>query len=356
MSTYIIAEAGVNHNGSLDLAKVLIDIAKDAGADAVKFQTFKAENLVTKDAKQATYQEKNIGQATSQYEMLKQLELSYEDFFELKQYCDEKEIEFLSTPFDEGSAQFLVEELKMSSIKIPSGELTNSPFIYELAKYRKPIILSTGMATLEDIEEALGFIACGLSHKQDVTKEKSKQFYKTEAAQALLKQYVTLLHCTTAYPTPIDEVNLYAITILKERFNLNVGFSDHSKGIEASVGAVALGASIIEKHFTISQSLAGPDHQASLNPDQLKELVKQIRLMESLCGITAKEPTKTELTNRIAARKSIIAKCAIKKGECLTVDNMTIKRPGNGIAPSEWWRLLGTQAVADFEKDTLIYE
>lgn len=356
MSTYIIAEAGVNHNGSLDLAKVLIDIAKEAGADAVKFQTFKAENLVTKDAKQATYQEQNMGQETSQYDMLKQLELSHEAFFELKQYCDKKEIDFLSTPFDEESAQFLVEDLKMTSIKIPSGELTNSPFIYELAKYRKPMILSTGMATLDEIEEALGFIAYGLANKQYVTKENSKQFYQTQVAKDLLKEYVTLLHCTTTYPTPNEEVNLNAITTLQENYNISVGFSDHSQGIMASIGAVGLGATVIEKHFTISTGLSGPDHKASLVPSELITLVKQIRLMEQLLGTVFKEPTQTELANKLAARKSIVAKRAIKKGECLTVNNITVKRPGNGIAPSEWWRLLGTEAVADFEEDTLIYE
>ena len=304
--TYIIAEAGVNHNGSFDMAKKLVDVAKEAGADAVKFQTFKAENLVTKNAKQADYQIENLKQATSQYDMLKKLELTFDEFTKLQQYCEEKGIEFLSTPFDFESVDFLFDTLQIKTAKIPSGELTNAPFIYEMAKKKKPIILSTGMATLADIHEALSYIAFGLAGKSDMSEV--AQFYVTEDAKVLLKQYVTLLHCTTEYPAPFNTINLKAMATLREEFQLNIGLSDHSEGIAIPTAAVALGATVIEKHFTLDKTLEGPDHVASLEPSELIEMVQQIRQVEAAIGTGIKQPSEIELKNRIVARKSLVAK------------------------------------------------
>ncbi|MER2190107.1 MAG: N-acetylneuraminate synthase [Solibacillus sp.] len=352
--TYIIAEAGVNHNGSFNMAKQLVDVAKEAGADAVKFQTFKAENLVTKTAKQADYQVENLKESTSQFDMLKKLELTFEEFTALQQYCVEKGIEFLSTPFDYESVDFLFDELHIQTAKIPSGELTNAPFIYAIAKKKKPIILSTGMATLEDIHEALSYIAFGLAGKADL--EQVATFYETAEAKVLLKQYVTILHCTTEYPAPFETINLRAMVTLKQEFQVSVGFSDHSSGIAVPTAAVALGATVIEKHFTLDKTLEGPDHLASLEPAELKQMVEQIRQVEKSLGTGVKEPSAVELKNRIPARKSLVASSAIQKGELFTADNVTIKRPGNGLAPSKYWAYLGKRAEKSYERDELINE
>ena len=352
--TYIIAEAGVNHNGSFDMAKKLVDVAKEAGADAVKFQTFKAENLVTKHAKQADYQVENLKQATSQYDMLKKLELTFDDFTKLQQYCEEKGIEFLSTPFDFESVDFLFDTLQIKIAKIPSGELTNVPFIYQMAKKKKPIILSTGMATLADIHEALSYIAFGLAEKSNMCEVAN--FYVTEEAKTLLKQYVSLLHCTTEYPAPFDTINLKAIATLREEFQLNVGLSDHSDGIAVPTAAVALGATVIEKHFTLDKTLEGPDHVASLEPSELFQMVQQIRQVEAALGTGIKQPSEIELKNRIAARKSLVAKKVIKQGELFTEENLVVKRPGDGIAPIEYWAYLGKPAQKSYEQDELIHE
>ncbi|MCJ8007606.1 N-acetylneuraminate synthase [Lederbergia wuyishanensis] len=355
--TYIIAEAGVNHNGSLDLAFELIDVAVKAGADAVKFQTFKAENLVTKKAQQAAYQIENIGEETSQFEMLKKLELNYNEFLRLKAYCDEKKIEFLSTPFEFESVDFLVETLGMNTVKIPSGELTNSPFIHYIATKRKPIILSTGMANMEDIFEALSFIAYGLAFpNKKVELESVRSFYATDEAKKCLKRYVTILHCTTEYPTPYKDVNLQAMDHLKRELQVEIGLSDHSKGIYVPIAAVGKGAKVIEKHFTINRMLPGPDHQASLEPAELIEMVNGIRIVEATLGNCEKKPTANEEKNRIAARKSLVASREIQVGDIFTSDNLTIKRPGNGLAPSKWWELLGTTASKSYEEDELIDE
>lgn len=356
-STYIIAEAGVNHNGSLDLAKQLVDVAKNAGADAVKFQTFKAENLVTRNAQQANYQAKNIGEAISQLEMLKKLELSFVEFIELKEYCDSLQIEFLSTPFDLESVDFLLDDIKMSTVKIPSGELTNSPFIHYIATKRKPMIVSTGMATMDDIHEALSFLAFGLAMPdQPVELEQVQSFYQSNEAKLVLKEYVTVLHCTTEYPAPIETINLKAINTLESELQLPIGFSDHSKGIAVPIAATAIGAKVIEKHFTIDRNMPGPDHLASLEPKELEKMVSGIRIIEQSIGTGKKVPTTIELENRQAARKSIVAKVPIAAGDILTEDNLTIKRPGTGMPPISYWSLLGTKAKHSYEMDALIDE
>lgn len=357
MKAYIIAEAGVNHNGSLDMAKRLVDVAKIAGADAVKFQTFKAENLVTRSAKQAAYQVDNLGEETSQFEMLKSLELSYEEFVELKKYCDSVQLELLSTPFDFESVDFLLDVIEMKQVKIPSGELTNSPFIHYIATKRKSIILSTGMATMEEIHEALAFIAYGLSPiDKPVELHAVKEYYKTEDAKALLKQYVTVLHCTTEYPAPFETIHLNAMDVLKKELGLPIGFSDHSEGIAIPIAAAALGATVIEKHFTLDCNLPGPDHRASLEPTELEQMIDGIRAVERAMGNQAKTHSKVELENRQAARKSIVAKQAIAAGKIITEDYLTTKRPGNGMPPSSYWSLIGKVSTKSYEVDDLIDE
>ncbi|WAA09798.1 N-acetylneuraminate synthase [Fervidibacillus albus] len=357
MKTYIIAEAGVNHNGSLELAKKLVDVAKQAGADAVKFQTFKAENLVTKFAQQANYQVENLGEATSQFSMLKQLELSFEEFVELRNYCNNQQIDFLSTPFDYESVDFLFDDLNIPMAKIPSGELTNSPFIHYIAKKRKPIILSTGMATIKEIHEALSFIAFGLAKPNErVNEQKVRTYYRTEEAKSILKKFIKILHCTTEYPAPFETVNLKAMVEMKKEFQLPIGLSDHSKGISVPIAAAALGATIIEKHFTLDCSMEGPDHIASLEPRELSEMIQSIREVELALGTGKKDPTPVELQNRIPARKSLVAKKSIQAGELFTEENLTVKRPGNGISPKNYWNYLGKIAQKSYMEDQLIDE
>lgn len=355
--TYIIAEAGVNHNGSFEMAKKLVDVAKQSGADAVKFQTFKAENLVTNEAKQASYQVNNLGEATSQFEMLQKLELSYEEFTQLKNYCDAIEIEFLSTPFDFESVDFLIDELRMKKVKIPSGELTNSPFIHYVARKRKPMIVSTGMATMDDIHEALSFIAYGLAFPTElVDVESVKKFYQTAKAKEILEAYVTVLHCTTEYPAPYESINLRVIGEMKKELQLPIGFSDHSEGISIPIAATALGAVLIEKHFTLNRELEGPDHRASLEPDELKAMVAGICAVEKSLGTGEKNPTVIELENRIAARKSLVARKVIQAGETITEAHLTVKRPGNGMSPNMYWSIVGQKAKKSYVQDALIDE
>ncbi|MNC24764.1 N,N'-diacetyllegionaminic acid synthase [compost metagenome] len=347
----------MNHNGSLELAFSLVDAAVQAGVDAVKFQTFKTENLVTKKAKQAEYQAENIGKETSQFAMLKELELSFDEFIQLKEYCDQKKIEFLSTPFDRESVDFLADELGIRTLKIPSGELTNAPFIHYIATKRKPIILSTGMADVADVTEAMSFIAHGLAFPtNEVEIEAVREFYHTPEAKKWLKDYVTILHCTTEYPTPYPNINLMAMEQLKNDFHVNIGLSDHSEGIYAAVAAVARGAGIIEKHFTTSRLLPGPDHRASLEPNELTEMVQAIRIVELSLGNGMKKPTFQEQKNQLVARKSLIAAKPISIGEIFTEENLTIKRPGSGMAPSKYWSLIGTRATKSYEEDGLIDE
>lgn len=357
MKTFVIAEAGVNHNGSLEMAKELVKVAKDAGADAVKFQTFKAENLVTKQAKQADYQIENLGEDSSQFAMLKKLELTYEEFVELQSFCELQKIEFLSTPFDFESVDFLLDELTMSTVKIPSGELTNAPFIHYIATKRKPIILSTGMATLEEIHEALAFISYGLAKPEESVKlEQVYAFYSTEEAKDVLKEYVTLLNCTTQYPAPTHSINLNAINEMKKVFGLPTGLSDHSEGIYIPVAAVGMGATVIEKHFTLDKTLEGPDHIASLNPYELKSMIKGIREVEQALGDGIKVPTPLEIQNRIPVRKSLVAKKSIQPGEVFSSSNLTVKRPGGGIEPSKYWSYIGQVALNSYDEDELIDE
>ncbi|EMT45876.1 N-acetylneuraminate synthase [Anoxybacillus flavithermus] len=352
--TIIIAEAGVNHNGSLNLAFQLVDAAVEAGVDAVKFQTFRTEHLVTKSAQQAEYQKKNMGQSSSQYEMLKKLELSYEDFRKLKQYCDEKHIMFLSTPFDLESVDFLIQELKLNIIKIPSGEITNAPYLYKIASYGVDVILSTGMATKEEIHHALAFLAYGFAGKMDVSFAAVKHFYQTDEAKMLLGGKVILLHCTTEYPTPYEDVHLNAMDDMREEFHLPVGLSDHTEGIVIPIAAVAKGATIVEKHFTLDKTLPGPDHKASLNPNELKEMVQFIRIVETALGAKRKQPTRTEVKNKGVARKSLVAAQAIRKGEKFTFNNLTVKRPGTGIEPYYYWDYINKIAKRDYEEDEVI--
>ena len=326
--TLIIAEIGVNHNGNVDTAKKMIEVAKECGADIVKFQTFNTDALTSKFAKMAEYQKKNIGEEKSQKDMLKSLALSYDDFRELADYCKKVGIMFLSTPFDIGSVHFL--NSLQDIWKIPSGEITNYPYLVEIAKTKKKIILSTGMCTMDEVEASLKVL-------------------KDNGATD-----ITLLHCTTDYPAPLESVNLKAMLTLKEKFGYPVGYSDHTKGIEVSVAAVAMGAEVIEKHFTLDRNMPGPDHKASLEPNELKELVDAVRNVEKAIGDGNKKPTESELQNRNVARKSIVALKPIKKGELLSEDNLTTKRPGNGVSPMRWNEIIGTAASRDYEEDELI--
>ena len=328
MSVYIIAEAGVNHNGSLELAYRLVDAAKKAGVDCIKFQTFKSENLVAKSAQKAAYQKNTTGDGT-QVDMLKKLELSFDEFVALKKYCDQAGLCFLSTPFDFESIRFL-DSIEMPFWKIPSGEVTNYPYLVALAKTGKPVVMSTGMCEEEEIREAI------------------------QALRANGAGNIRLLHCNTEYPTPFEDVNLKAMQTMKDAFGLDVGYSDHTGGIEVPVAAVAMGATVIEKHFTLDRNMEGPDHKASLEPDELAEMVRAIRHVEMALGTGIKTPSPSEKKNIAVARKSIVAKKQIKKGETFTEENLTVKRPGSGISPMKWNEILGTRAGRDYEEDELI--
>ena len=354
---YIIAEAGVNHNGSLIMAKELIDVAAQAGVDAIKFQTFKADLLVSKEAVKADYQKRNTNNDESQYEMLKKLELDKDAHSILMKHCDERGIQFLSTPFDSSSLDILANQLDLPYIKIPSGEITNAPFVLEIARTSKPVILSTGMSTLAEVETALGVLAFGyLYNGNKPSIQAFEQAYITDAGQEILKQRVTLLHCTTEYPAPFEEVNLKAMDTLRNAFGLRVGYSDHTDGIAVSIAAVARGAVIIEKHFTLDKDLPGPDHKASLEPTELALLVKSIRQVEKSLGRGVKIPAEAEYGNRLVARKSLIAATDIYQGESLNESNLAIKRPGDGVSPLFYWNLLGKKTTKDYKKDERIFE
>ena len=329
----IIAEAGVNHNGDLDNAFKLIDAAVDAGVDYVKFQTFRSENLVSKSAKKADYQIQNTGNSTdSQYEMLKKLELSHENHELLINYCKQKNIQFFSTAFDLDSLQYL-KEIGLDLVKIPSGEITNLPYLRKAAQLFNKVILSTGMCTMEDIEATINVFL----------------------AENISKDNITILHCNTEYPTPMNDVNLKAMLSIQQEFGTEIGYSDHTLGIEIPVAAVALGASVIEKHFTLDNTMEGPDHAASLEPLQLKEMVKAIRNIEqAISGDGLKKPSASEMKNIEIARKSIVASTTISKGEIFTGENVTIKRPGTGISPMKWDEVIGKVASKDFSTDDLI--
>jgi N,N'-diacetyllegionaminate synthase len=331
MSVFIIAEVGVNHNGSLELAKKSVDVAAECGADAVKFQTFKAATLVTKSAKQADYQTANTGKQESQFDMLKRLELSEADHQELVDYSQQKHIEFMSTPFDLQSIHFL-NGLGVNRFKIPSGEITNYPYLKMVGSFNKEIVLSTGMATLADIEAALNLLI-----ESGTDKDK-----------------ITILHATTDYPTQMQDVNLTAMQTISEAFKVNVGYSDHTPGIEVPTAAVALGATIIEKHFTLDKNLPGPDHKASLEPLELQAMVKAIRNIEIALGDGIKRPSANEQKNMQVARKSLVAFTDIKKGESFSEQNLTVKRPGQGVSPMRWNEVIGQVAQKDYQADELI--
>jgi len=328
---FIIAEAGVNHNGSIELALKLVDVAVEAKADAVKFQTFNAENVISRFAEKAEYQKETTNSEETQLEMARRLELNRGDHEELLRHCISKGIEFLSTPFDHKSIDLLV-SLGLERIKIPSGEITNLPYLCHIGKYGKAIILSTGMASLEEIEAAL------------VLLEKS----------GTSRANVTVMHCNTEYPTPMIDVNLKAMLSIRNSLGVEVGYSDHTLGIEVPVAAVALGATVIEKHFTLDRTLPGPDHRASLEPIELKAMVQSIRNVEKAMGDGIKRASPSELKNKPIARKSIVAAMDINKGVRITEENITVKRPGTGISPMLWGEVLGKVAIRDFKSDELI--
>lgn len=328
-NTIIIAEAGVNHNGSIELAKQLIDVADSAGADYVKFQTFKSELCISESAKKADYQIENTGnEVESQLEMVKKLELSEQDHFDLIEYCKGKKVKFLSTAFDFTSINFL-KEVGLDFFKIPSGEITNYPYLVKVAQLKLPIVMSTGMATMKEVKEA----------------------FNTLLEHGAKKEKITILHCNTEYPTPMADVNLRAMNTIGEQLGVEIGYSDHTLGIEVPIAAVARGAKVIEKHFTLDRTMDGPDHQASLEPEELIQMVKSIRNIELALGSSIKNPSESESKNRPIARKSIVALTPIKKGEVLTEENITAKRPGTGISPMKWLEVIGSRANKDYTKD-----
>ncbi|RJG23858.1 N-acetylneuraminate synthase [Massilia cavernae] len=350
----VIAEAGVNHNGSIELALRLVDVAADAGADAVKFQTFKAAALVTAQAAKAEYQVTNTGDDGSQLEMLRRLELSPADHEQLLAHCQKRGIRFMSTAFDEQSLAMLA-PLGMPAIKIPSGDLTCGPLLLQAARLRQNMIVSTGMSNLADIEQALGVIAFGLvSDREPVGRDDFDAAYSSAEGRAALAERVTLLHCVTQYPAPASAVNLRAMDTMAAAFDLPVGYSDHTLGTEVSIAAVARGARVIEKHFTLDRTLAGPDHAASLEPSQLAQLVAAIRNVEQALGSSLKRPAALEVPNRAIARRSVVAARPIRAGEKLTLDMLVAKRPGTGISPMNTWDLLGRAANRDYQPDELI--
>ena len=329
MHICIIAEAGVNHNGDIDLARKMVNVAKSAGADYIKFQTFIPEKLVSKFAEKAEYQKETTGANESQLQMLKKLTLTNDNFRELKEYCSKVGIGFISTPFDLESIDFL-ETFDMDLWKIPSGEITNLPYLEKIAKTKRKVVMSTGMCDMQEVKEAVDILE----------KNGSKE--------------IILLHCNTQYPTPYEHVNLSAMQTIREETGKQVGYSDHTQGIEVPIAAVAMGATVIEKHFTLDKEMEGPDHKASLNPEELKAMVEAIRHIEVAVGDGKKEPSPSEQSNKSVARKSIVAKRNIKQGEILTEENLTVKRPGNGISPMCWYEIIGTSAIRDFMEDELI--
>ncbi|MDC1069006.1 N-acetylneuraminate synthase [Candidatus Kapabacteria bacterium] len=328
---FIIAEAGVNHNGSVEIAKKLIDVAADAGADAVKFQTFKAVNLVSKNTQKAEYQKQTTGANESQFDMIKKLELDIDTHKDLMSYCSSKKITFLSTPFDHDSIN-LLNELGLEVFKIPSGEITNLPYLKHIGKLNKSVILSTGMADIGEIEDALDVLL----------------------AAGTKKENITVLHANTEYPTPMEDVNLRAMVTIGNTFDIKYGYSDHTLGIEIDIAAAALGATVIEKHFTLDRNMDGPDHKASLEPNELKAMISSIRNIEVALGSSLKKASPSESKNKPIARKSLVAKTMIKDGDVFTKDNLAIKRPGNGISPMRWDEIIGTTAQKDYQEDELI--
>ncbi|MBF0159894.1 MAG: N-acetylneuraminate synthase [Magnetococcales bacterium] len=355
----MIAEAGVNHNGSLDRALRLVDAAVLAGVDAVKFQTFKADRMVTRGAAKANYQQSATDPHESQWEMIRRLELSETDHERLLSHCRESGIQFLSSPFDLESLQFLVERLGVDLVKIPSGEITNAPLLLQAGASQRAILLSTGMATLGEIELALGALAFGASqsHSDNLAIPSIETFEmacRSPDGRRMLEQKVTLLHCTTEYPAPYGEVNLRAMDTLRAAFALPVGFSDHTPGIAVAIAAAARGAAVIEKHFTLDRHLPGPDHQSSLEPVELADMVRSVHAVVRALGDGIKVPMPSELGNRDVARKSLTAACDILADELFSTENLTIKRPGTGISPMHYWQWLGRRAGRNYHRDQVI--
>lgn len=355
MGTYIIAEAGVNHNGSVERAKEMIEVAAKAGADAIKFQTFRAEHLVKRNAPKAAYQLEMTAQQESQFDMLKNLELDAAAHDLLIAYASVHQIEFLSSPFDFDSVDLLAKHCNLSHLKIPSGEITNAPLLLHIAQTDKPVILSTGMSTLGEIEFALGVLAYGYLHAMEKPCAASlSAAYASQKGQALLKEKVILLHCTTEYPVPFHEVHLKCMDTMKEAFQLPVGYSDHTRGIAVPIAAVARGAVVIEKHFTLDRSLPGPDHQASLEPGELIAMVNGIRQVEQAIGNPFKCAGESEVKNKKVVRRSLTVSRHIRKGEPFTSMNLTAKRPGTGIDPLYYWDWLGKRADREYQADEQI--
>jgi N-acetylneuraminate synthase len=354
-NTFVIAEAGVNHNGSLDRALAMVDVAANAGADAVKFQTFQSEAVISRYAAKAEYQIRNTGNSESMLEMEKKLELNLSAHKQLLQRCETRNIQYLSTPFDLPSVDMLVNDLKVSWIKIASGEITNAPLLLRVAQSGLPIILSTGMCLMGDIEDALGVLAFGYLPSGEIpTIPGFRRAFLSGEGQKQLQKNVTLLHCTTEYPSPFEDVNLLAIETLARAFGLPVGLSDHTIGYSVPIAAVARGACIIEKHFTLDRSLPGPDHIASLEPQELTFMIVAIREVESALGQARKLVAGSEEKNLEIARKSLVAATPIHAGERFTSENLTSKRPGSGISPIHYWELLGSCATRDYDSDELI--
>ncbi|MDF2946845.1 MAG: N-acetylneuraminate synthase [Bacillales bacterium] len=359
MKTFIIAEAGVNHNGCIETAKKLVDVAVNVKVDAVKFQSFKASKLVSKKAEKAKYQIENSSEKTeTQFEMLSKLELSREEQLELYNYCLNSGILFMSTPFDEDSLTTLVNECNLSIIKLSSGDLTNAPLLLNAAQTGRDIIISTGMSTLEEIEKALAVLAYGYSNpsKKPSGFEEVWRTYLNNESYNILKDKVTILHCTTEYPASPKDVNLNVLSTIHSAFGLKVGFSDHTEGIHIPIAAVAKGASVIEKHFTLDKSMPGPDHKASLEPSELEAMVHAIRDIEVALGTSRKFPSQIELENSLVARKSIVAKLEIQAGTIFSEDNIEIKRPGNGMSPFYYWDLIGKKSKNTYDLEGKIDE
>ena len=352
---FVIAEAGVNHNGSVDRALAMVDVAADAGADAVKFQTFTATAMIAAHAPKAEYQVQATGSGQSQQEMIAALELSAGAHRLLKDRCAERGIEFLSTPFDHGSLLLLVDDLGVRTIKVPSGEVTNAPFLLEVGRRAERVILSTGMCTLDEVRAALKVLSFAFDESRTGAPDRATVASPIDAGdRARLDGRVTVLQCTTEYPAPVAEANLLAMAAMRDAFGLPVGYSDHTVGSVAAIAAVALGACLIEKHFTLDRGLPGPDHKASLEPRELAAMIASIRNIELALGDGIKRVTASERMNRGVARKSIVAARPIRKGETFSVDNLTTKRPGDGISPMRWDELLGKPAPRDFVTDERI--
>jgi N-acetylneuraminate synthase len=354
---FVVAEAGVNHNGALDLALRLVDAAADAGADAVKFQTFRAERVIAASAPKAAYQTQTTDAGESQLDMVRKLELKREFHRPLAERCAARGILFMSTAFDDESARFLVDELDLPVLKIPSGEVTNAPLLLALAKFNLPMILSTGMSTMAEVETALGVLAFGLTQRQEPPSAAAfADAYASASGRRALADKVVLLHCTSEYPAAYDETNLRAMDAMREAFGLPVGLSDHTRGIAVPIAAVARGAVAVEKHFTLDRAMPGPDHKASLEPGELADMVAGIRAAEAALGRPVKEPTAAELGNRPVVRRGLVAARTIAKGEIFTADNVAAKRPATGLSPMRYWDLIGQPARRGYAPDEPIGE